>query len=172
MAAAAAILDRYQGLVRELLSAIGAEVAGGVPEKDPTELIAQIVAEDKLLKEEVRKYKKRQELHREMERLTSSIDASDAVVVQVERRLRLIESSLIEALGEAKEKLANIKKAEAAEATVEELLGLGHRLSAAHSTTAPRDWQPGTSARRPFPSVHEMKSGSLAALAADSAAPT
>lgn len=148
--------------------------------------------------------------------------------------------SLVEALGEAKDKLANIKKAEAAEVTVEELLGLAHRLSAAHSTSAPRDWQPGgcaqlisfasariaigypqshhwsrpsspsatalaflisgfpgrwtpdffgffsthckplvsscnnapectlpagTSARRPFPSIHEMKSGSLSALA-------
>lgn len=36
-----------------------------------------------LVRLKARKYKKRQELHREMERLTSSIDASDAVVVSL-----------------------------------------------------------------------------------------
>eukprot|EP00038_Savillea_parva_P001223 m.102406 g.102406 ORF g.102406 m.102406 type:complete len:173 (-) comp10437_c0_seq1:209-727(-) len=160
-----AILERYQSLVHDLLAAISIEVGGGIPDKDPAELIQLVIAEDKLLREEAAKLKKQQELQRESERLKASIDASDATLLQMERELRRVETTLVESLGEAKAKLANIRKAEAANVTVEELLSLSHRFSAAHSTTAPRDWQPGSSARRPFPSIHEMKSGALAALA-------
>ncbi|CAG2112242.1 unnamed protein product, partial [Medioppia subpectinata] len=128
---------------------------------DSNQLADLLVAKDRELKAELRLAKEQEDVHKSMCELREEVDKHDQQIRQLQKNLKEAEHILSTAIYQAKHKLQIISKATTQPMQSEELIRYAHKISAAHSVSAPYNWEIGDQ-RRPYPTDVEMRSGLLA----------
>lgn len=128
---------------------------------DNNQLADLLVAKEKELMNELRLAKEQEEIHNNMVVLREEVDRHDQQIRQLQKQFKEAEHILATAIYQAKQKLQIISKATSHPIPSEELIRYAHKISAAHSVSAPYNWEIGDQ-RRPYPTDVEMRSGLLA----------
>lgn len=125
---------------------------------DTQMLIEMFIERQKYLTQQLAVVRQQQELERQLQIKRDEI-------LKCERALRCLQTYLLQAVQvlssaafQAREKLANIRKAK--QLPSETLIRYAHQLATCYSTTAPENWQQGD-IRRPYPTSVDMSRGLL-----------
>jgi len=157
-----AIADDMEMIAKELLEIVlTPKPLRANPTLDSNQLADLLVAKDKELKAELLMAKEQEVVHKNMCELRDEVDKHDTQIRQLQKNLKEAEHILSTAIYQAKHKLQIISKATTHAIPSEELIRYAHKISAAHSVSAPYNWEIGDQ-RRPYPTDVEMRSGLLA----------
>jgi mediator of RNA polymerase II transcription subunit 4 len=133
---------------------------GAAWEHSHAQIAELLVAKDKELKHYLKQAADQEEIQKKSDAIRDEIRKLDNEIGQLQRNLQVAEQALAKAIYEAKQKLAQIHKANGKPLSSEELIKYAHRISASHAVAAPYNWEQGDP-RRPYPTDIEMRSGWL-----------
>ncbi len=158
------LLEDFENITKELIEGIASVAAQRGPVQQlssaVTQIFDKIIEKNKEIQDTIRIGEEQIARQHHIVRARDEIAKMDQEILQLQSQLKEAESTLSNALFEAKRKLTVLKEAGRGAISSEDLIKYAFRISSSNSVESPPDWVPGDP-RRPYPLDLEMRCGFL-----------